>query len=101
MGVSDSVILSKICRRFENKPLQMNWSDNVLNQQIYKMVKDNSHKLTYYEHMMMECCLLFICGFSYSQISERLGIAVVTVSNMLNDEKYQKISRRRNRRWMG
>lgn len=39
----------------------------------------------------LKCCLLFICGCSYEQIAQRLGIATRTVSNMLNDEKLESM----------
>lgn len=83
----NNVILSRVCRRFEKKPIQIKYSNTIINQQISNMLKDSNHKLTYYEHMMMECCLLFLCGYSFLEISNITHTYDRAVIKFLNSDK--------------
>lgn len=87
----NNVILSRVCRRFEKRPLQINYNDDNMNQHILKIMKDKHKKLTYYEHMMLECCFLFICGFSFREIGVRTHIYHKAVINFLKNEKLPQL----------
>lgn len=82
-----NMILSRVSRRFEKMPIQINYNDDNMNQHIIKIMKDSHMKLTYYEHMMLECCFLFLCGFSFHEIGIKTHIYHKAVIKFLKNER--------------
>lgn len=56
---------------------------------ILKMKKIKNKELEPDEILYLKCCLLFLCGMSYSKIQEKTGTYREKISKLLNNEKLE------------
>ena len=90
-------VLSRVCSKFEKRPIEFKFDDKNIKLLISNMKNSKCTNLNKEQYLMLECCLLFICGFSYKNIASKLNISYDRViyylinnelSYLLSDEYY-------------
>ena len=80
-------VLSRVCSKFEKRPIELKFDGRNINLFISKMKNSKCTKLNDNQYLMLECCLLFLCGFSFEDIACRLNISYKQVIDYLKDNE--------------
>lgn len=80
-------VLSRVCSKFEKRPIELKFDGRNINLFISKMKNSKCSKLNDNQYLMLECCLLFLCGFSFKDIACKLNISYKQVIDYLKDNE--------------